>query len=278
MALDAERPLQVPGVVHAYAALLARDAGFRTLYLSGAGVANASLGLPDLGMTTLEDVCTDVRRISGACELPLLVDADTGWDDPGASVAALENAGAAGCHLEDQVPAKRCGHRPGKQLVSPMEMVDRLKSAIAGKSDPSFVVMARCDAVAPEGIDASIERCRAYLAAGADMIFIEALENLGDYRRVTDALDAPVLANITEFGRTPLFTAEELADAGIAIALYPLSAFRSMSHAALETYRTIRSDGTQRTCLEQMQTRDELYRHLDYHRQELQLDSSPDPS
>ncbi|MDB4673386.1 methylisocitrate lyase [Verrucomicrobiales bacterium] len=273
-ALTAEQPLQLPGVINAYAAILARDAGFRALYLSGAGVANASFGLPDLGVTTLDHVLEDTRRIAAATDLPLLVDADTGWDDPGHAVAELERAGAAGCHLEDQVPAKRCGHRPNKQLVSTGEMTGRIRAACGGRADPSFVVMARTDAVAPEGLAAAIARCRAYVEAGADMIFSEALTSLDDYRAFTSALDVPVLANITEFGKTPLFTLEELDSAGIGIALYPLSAFRAMSKAALDVLGTLRSEGTQKASLGDMQTRDQLYEHLNYHRQETELDQS----
>ncbi|MGB6220403.1 methylisocitrate lyase [Haloferula sp.] len=273
-ALHSERPLQLPGVINAYAAILAKDAGFQALYLSGAGVANASYGLPDLGKTTLDHVLEDVRRITSACDLPLLVDADTGWDDPGKSIAAIEQAGAAGCHLEDQTEAKRCGHRPNKQVVTTEVMCDRLKAAVDARCDESFVIMARTDAVAPEGLPSAIDRCQAYLDAGADMIFCEALGSLDDYRTVTAALDTPVLANITEFGKTPLFTLEELENAGIAIALYPLSAFRAMSKAAMEVYTKLRSHGTQQASIDQMQTRDELYQHLRYHEHEADQDST----
>lgn len=274
LALQSERPLQLPGVINAYAAILAKDAGFHALYLSGAGVANASYGLPDLAKTTLDNVLEDVRRITSACDLPLLVDADTGWDDPGKSIAALEKAGAAGCHLEDQTEAKRCGHRPNKQVVTTELMCDRLKAAADARSDESFIIMARTDAVAPEGLESAIDRCQAYLNAGADMIFCEALGTLDDYRAVTTALEAPVLANITEFGKTPLFTREELHDAGIAIALYPLSAFRAMSKAAMEVYQNLRRDGTQQASIDHMQTREELYAHLRYHEHEAIQDNS----
>jgi len=274
-ALAAETPLQLPGVINAYAAILARDAGFRALYLSGAGVANASYGLPDLGMTSLDNVLEDVRRITSAVDLPLLVDADTGWGSAfgvARSIAELGRAGAAGCHIEDQVAAKRCGHRPNKQIVSSSEMCDRIKAACDGRIDEAFVVMARTDAVAPEGLEPAIERCQAYVAAGADMIFSEALESLDDYKRVTAALDVPVLANITEFGKTPLFTVDELGEAGIKIALYPLSGFRAMSKAALNVFSALRKQGTQAASLDAMQTRAELYDHLGYHAYETKLD------
>jgi len=274
-ALELERPLQVAGTVSAYAAMLAARAGFRAIYLSGAGVANSTLGLPDLGMTTLNDVSEEVRRITAACELPLLVDADTGFG--GAfSIARtcheLARAGAAGLHLEDQVQAKRCGHRPGKQLVSAGEMCDRLKAALDARSDAAFVIMARTDAHAVEGMSAAVARAQAYVAAGADMIFAEAITTLAEYRHFTSAVNVPVLANITEFGRTPLFTVQELGQAGVRLALYPLSAFRAMSRAAEEVYRSIRQDGTQRAQLARMQTREELYGVLGYHAYEAQLD------
>ena len=274
-ALTAEKPLQLPGVINAYSAILARDAGFQALYLSGAGVANASYGLPDLGMTSLDNVLEDVRRVTAATELPLLVDADTGWGSRfgiSRSIAELEKAGAAGCHIEDQEAQKRCGHRPNKSIVPALEMEDRIKAAADGRRDADFVIMARTDAVASQGIESAIDRCGAYLAAGADMIFPEALQSLDDYRKFTDALDAPVLANITEFGKTPLFSVEELASAGIAIALYPLSAFRAMSAAAVEVFGEIRKSGTQADLIEKMQTREELYNHLGYHRYEEKLD------
>jgi methylisocitrate lyase len=274
-ALDVERPLQVAGTVNAYSALLAARAGFRAIYLSGAGVANASLGLPDLAMTSLNDVCEDLRRITGACELPLLVDADTGWGAAfsiARTTRELARAGAAGMHLEDQVQAKRCGHRPGKALVSREEMSDRIRAAVDARNDPGFVVMARTDAHAVEGLRAAVERAGAYVEAGADMIFAEALATLDEYREFTRALGVPVLANITEFGRTPLFTTAELGEAGVRLVLYPLSAFRAMSRAAQDVYRTIRRDGGQRAAVEHMQTRAELYEVLGYQAYEQKLD------
>jgi methylisocitrate lyase len=274
-ALDIERPLQLAGVINAYAALLAASAGFRAVYLSGAGVANASFGLPDLGMTTLNDVCEDVRRITGVTDLPLLVDADTGFGGAfniARSVHELIRSGAAGLHLEDQVQAKRCGHRPGKALVATQEMVDRLKAAVDARTDQDFVIMARTDAHAVEGQAAAVARARAYVAAGADMIFAEALTTLDEYRQFTRAVDVPVLANLTEFGKTPLFSVAELKEAGIALALYPLSAFRAMSQAALLVYRELRLKGTQRALLSHMQTREELYQTLGYHAYEEKLD------
>lgn len=274
-ALAAEKPLQIAGTINAYSALLAEKAGFRAIYLSGAGVANASFGLPDLAMTTLGDVCEDVRRIAGATALPLLVDADTGWGGAfmiGRAMRELARAGAAACHLEDQVAVKRCGHRPGKALVPAGEMCDRLKAAVDGREDDDFAIMARTDAHAVEGQAAALERAAAYVDAGADMIFAEALTTLDEYREFTAAVGVPVLANLTEFGRTPLFTVRELADAGVAMALYPLSAFRAMSRAALDVYRAIIEQGTQTSVLEVMQTRDELYDVLDYHAYEQKLD------
>ena len=274
-ALAAEQPLQIAGAINAYAALLAQRAGFRALYLSGAGVANASYGMPDLGMTSLDDVLTDARRITAAVPLPLLVDIDTGWGHAfgiARTVREMARAGVAAVHLEDQVAAKRCGHRPGKELVATAEMCDRVKAAVDGKPDPAFVVMARTDAAANEGVPAAIARAQAYVAAGADMIFAEALQSLEDYRQFTAAVGAPVLANLTEFGQTPLFTAAELKSAGVAMALYPLSAFRAMSAAAAGVYAAIRADGTQRAAVPQMQTRAELYQVLDYHRYEAKLD------
>ena len=263
-ALRAERPLQVAGVIHAYAAILAESTGFRALYLSGAGVANASYGVPDIGLTTLDDVLIEVRRITSATRLPLLVDADTGWDDPKLTVREMIREGAAGIHLEDQVEAKRCGHLSGKQLVPAREMVTRLKAAVAGRTDPQFVIMARTDAAGVEGLDAAIERAKLYHAAGADMIFAEALTTLAEYRKFTTAVKIPVLANITEFGKTPLFTTHELKSAGARLVLYPLSAFRAMNAAALQTYQAIRTDGSQRRMVKQMQTRAELYEFLGY--------------
>jgi methylisocitrate lyase len=274
-AIDAERPLQIVGAINAYSAMLAAGAGFRAVYLSGAGVANASFGLPDLGVTNLNDVCEDAARITAATDLPLLVDADTGWGAAFSIARAtrdLIRAGAAGMHLEDQVQAKRCGHRPGKQLVAASEMADRIRAAVDARTDDGFVVMARTDAHAVEGLPAAIDRAEAYVAAGADMIFAEALTTLEDYRQFTRALAVPVLANITEFGRTPLFTTTELGDVGVRLVLYPLSAFRAMSRAAIDVYGAIRRDGSQRTVIEQMQTRAELYDVLGYHDYERKLD------
>lgn len=274
-ALDEERPLQVVGTVNAYAALLAERAGFRAIYLSGAGVANASFGLPDLAMTTLSDVCEDIRRITYATELPLLADADTGWGGAfmiGRTVREMTRAGAAGCHIEDQVSVKRCGHRPGKALVDTAEMVDRVKAAVDARGDDDFVVMARTDAHAVEGLDAAVERAARYVDAGADMIFAEALTSLDEYRRFTSVIDVPVLANLTEFGRTPMFTTAELAEAGVRLVLYPLSASRAMAAAAEAVYRTIRRDGTQKAVVDTMQTRDQLYDVLGYHAYEEKLD------
>ena len=274
-ALEAERPLQLVGTVNAYAALLAEHSGFRAIYLSGAGVANASFGLPDLGITSLNDVCEDVRRISSATDLPLLVDADTGWGGAfniARTCADLIKAGAGGMHLEDQVATKRCGHRPGKELVPVDEMVDRIKSAVDGRTDDSFIVMARTDAHAVEGQKAALERAAKYVEAGADMIFAEALTTLDEYRQFTSAIKVPVLANLTEFGKTPLFTVQELASVGVRMVLYPLSAFRAMSRAALEVYQTIRREGTQRNVVDRMQTRAELYDVLGYLDYEKKLD------
>ena len=275
-ALDAEKPLQIVGTVNAYCALLAERAGFRAIYLSGAGVANASFGLPDLGVTTLDDVAEDVRRISDACPLPLLVDADTGFGPAlvlARTVRRLAKAGAAGMHIEDQVQAKRCGHRPGKALVSSGEMQDRLKAATDAREDASFVIMARTDAYAAEGIESAIERARDYVDAGADMIFAEALTSLEEFRAFTSSISVPVLANITEFGKTPLFTREELSAAGVRMILYPLSAFRAMSRAAEATYETIRQRGTQGDRIAAMQTREELYEIIGYHQAERALDA-----
>ena len=275
-ALAAEQPLQVVGTVNAYTAMLARRAGFRAIYLSGAGVANASFGFPDLAMTTLTDVCEDVRRIAGACDLPLLVDADTGWGDAfmiGRTVRELARSGAAGCHLEDQVSTKRCGHRPGKALVGAGEMVDRIKAAVDARSDGHFVLMARTDAHAVEGQQSALDRAARYVEAGADMVFAEALTTLDEYRQFTSGLPAPVLANLTEFGRTPMFTVDELREAGVAVALYPLTGFRAMSAAALKTFETLRSRGTQVDVLEKLQTRDDLYDVLEYRGYERKLDA-----
>jgi methylisocitrate lyase len=275
-ALESDHPLQVVGTINAYSALLAERAGFRAVYLSGAGIANASFGLPDLGVTTLDDVTEDVRRITDACSLPLLVDADTGFGPAlvlARTVRRLAKAGAAGMHLEDQVQAKRCGHRPGKELVSSAEMQDRLKAATDARDDPSFVIMARTDAYAGEGLEKAIERARNYVLAGADMIFAEALTTLDEFRAFTSALDVPVLANITEFGKTPLFNRDELGDAGVAMILYPLSAFRAMSRAAEKVYETIRVQGTQSALTGDMQTREQLYEVIGYHDAERALDA-----
>ena len=274
-AIEAERPLQLVGAINAYSALLAARAGFRALYLSGAGVANASFGLPDLGLTTASDVCEDARRICGATELPLLVDADTGWGGAlniARSCRALQAAGAAGLHLEDQVAAKRCGHRPGKALVATDEMCDRLKAAVDARSDAGFVIMARTDAHAIEGLQAAIARAQRYVEAGADAVFAEALTSLDEYRQFTAALQVPVLANLTEFGQTPLFSLGELRAAGVRLVLYPLSAFRAMSQAALAVYRAIREQGDQRAVIAAMQSRAELYEVLDYLEYERRLD------
>ena len=274
-AVEAERPLQVVGTINAYSALLAERSGFRAIYVSGAGVANASFGLPDLGMTSLNDVCEDVRRITAASELPLLVDADTGWGGAfniAKTCKDLIKSGAAGMHLEDQVQAKRCGHRPGKALVPSEEMSDRIKAAVDGRTDPSFVIMARTDAHAVEGQQAALDRAQAYVAAGADMIFAEALTSLEEYKQFTAAIRVPVLANITEFGKTPLFTTTELGSVGVRLVLYPLSAFRAMSNAALAVYGALRKDGTQKNVMDLMQTRTELYDVLGYNEYEKKLD------
>jgi methylisocitrate lyase len=276
-AMAAEKPLQVPGAICAYHAILAERSGFRAIYLSGGGVAAGSLGVPDLGISGLDDVLTDVRRITDASALPLLVDVDTGFGASAFNVArtvkSLTKAGAAAMHIEDQVGAKRCGHRPNKELVTRDEMVDRIKAAVDARTDADFVVMARTDALSVEGLDAAIERASAYVAAGADMIFPEAMTELAMYRRFADAVKVPVLANITEFGSTPLFTLDELRSAGVAIALYPLSAFRAMNKAALGVYATLRRDGTQKAVVDAMQTRAELYDYLGYHAYESKLDT-----
>lgn len=274
-AIEDERPLQVAGTINAFTALLAEQAGFKAIYLSGAGVANASFGLPDLAMTTLSDVCEDIRRISYATDLPLLVDADTGWGSAfmiGRTIREMTRAGAAGCHLEDQVAVKRCGHRPGKALVETREMVDRIKAAVDGRVDDRFVIMARTDAHAVEGQQAALDRAASYVEAGADMIFAEALTTVEEYQQFTAAVGVPVLANLTEFGKTPLFTTKELGAAGVRLALYPLSAFRAMAKAADNVYRTIRVDGTQQAVIPNMQTRMELYDVLGYHEYEQKLD------
>ena len=263
-AFAAEQPLQIAGTINAYSALLAQRAGFRAIYLSGAGVANHSYGLPDTGLTTLAEVVIDVRRITKRVELPLLVDIDTGWDDPATAVREVAAAGAAAVHIEDQVPAKLCGHLPGKHLVPTAEMVARVRAAVSGRSDQDFVIMARTDAASVEGLPAAIARAQAYVAAGADTIFAEALPTLDDYRQFTAALTVPVLANLTEFGRTPYFTVSDLRTAGIAMALYPLSASRAAAAASLGVFTAIRRAGTQQGVVTQMQTRAELYDVLGY--------------
>ncbi len=274
-AMTAERPLQIVGAINAYTALLAARAGFKALYLSGAGVANAAFGLPDLALTSLTEVIEETRRITAVCELPLLVDIDTGWGGAlmiARSIRELVRAGAAAVQIEDQIQAKRCGHRPNKAVVPTAEMLDRLKAILDARTDSGLVVVARTDAVAVEGLDAAIERACAYAEAGADVIFAEAVTTLDDYRRFATAVPVPILANLTEFGLTPLFTTAELADVGVGLALYPLSAFRAMSAAAAHTYTAIRRDGTQRAVLDRMQPRGELYEVLGYHAYEQQLD------
>jgi methylisocitrate lyase len=274
-AVEAERPLQIIGTINAYAALLAERAGFRAIYLSGAGVANHSFGLPDLGITTLNDVCEDVRRITGASDLPLLVDADTGFGGAfniARTCAELIRAGAAGMHLEDQVSAKRCGHRPGKALVPPEEMVDRIKAAVDGRTDRAFVIMARTDANAVEGQQAALARAAAYVEAGADMIFAEALKTLDEFRQFASAVRVPVLANLTEFGQTPYFTVKELGATGVRLVLYPLSASRAAAKATAMVYEAIRKNGTQESVVPYMQPRAELYDVLGYYDYEKKLD------
>jgi len=274
-ALAQEKPLQVAGAINAYTARLAQATGFRALYLSGGGVAANSLGLPDLGISSMEDVLTDVRRITDVVPLPLLVDIDTGWGGAfniARTIRAMEKAGAAAVHIEDQVSAKRCGHRPGKEIVSAEEMVDRIKAAVDARTDPAFVIMARTDALANEGLAAAIERAQAYVAAGADMIFAEAVTELAMYAQFRAAVGVPILANITEFGQTPLFTLDELAGAGVDIVLYCCAAYRAMNAAALKVYEAIRTEGTQKSVLTLMQSRADLYRYLDYHAYEQKLD------
>ncbi|HRD09771.1 MAG TPA: methylisocitrate lyase [Candidatus Nanopelagicaceae bacterium] len=275
-ALAAESPLQIVGAINANHALLAERAGYRAIYLSGGGVAAGSLGLPDLGISTLEDVLVDVRRIVNVCKLPLLVDIDTGFGPSAFNIArtitSLIAAGAAAAHIEDQVGAKRCGHRPNKELVSKAEMVDRVRAAVDARGDNPFVIMARTDAIAVEGMDAAIDRARAYVEAGADAIFPEAIRDLDSYKKFTDALSVPVLANITEFGLTPLFNITELKSAGVNMALYPLSAFRAMNKAAENVYEVIRREGTQKSVLDSMQTREELYERINYYEYEKSLD------
>ena len=275
LALSENKPLQVVGTINAYCAMLAETAGHRAIYLSGGGVANASFGLPDLGITTLADVTEDVQRICNATDLPLLVDIDTGWGGAfniSRTIKNIEKAGAAGVHIEDQVSQKRCGHRPNKSIVSKSEMIDRIKAAVDGKKDSKFMVMARTDALAVEGIDAALDRAVGCVEAGADAIFPEAILDLEQYKLFTEAIDVPVLANITEFGKTPLYTRDQLRDAGVSIVLYPLSAFRAMSKAALDVYKTIGDKGSQTEAVNLMQTRDELYETLNYHSYERKLD------
>lgn len=274
-ALAKEKPLQIIGAINAYHAMLATQSGFNAIYLSGGGVAAGSLGLPDLGISTLEDVLVDVRRITDAVDTPLLVDIDTGFGGAfniARSVKSVIKAGAAAVHIEDQVQAKRCGHRPNKAIVSQAEMVDRIKAAVDAKTDPEFVIMARTDALAVEGLQSAIDRACACVEAGADMIFPEAMTELGMYKQFVDAVKVPVLANITEFGSTPLFTVQELASADVSMVLYPLSAFRAMNQAALKVYQSVKKNGTQKNVLDLMQTRAELYEHLGYHAFEQKLD------
>ena len=274
-AVREERPLQVVGTINAYAARLAEHSGFKALYVSGGGVAAGSLGIPDLGISTMDDVLTDVRRVTDVTELPVLVDIDTGWGGAfniGRTIKSMIKFGAAAVHIEDQVQAKRCGHRPGKAIVSRDEMADRIKAAVDARTDPDFVIMARTDALAVEGLEAAIDRAVACVAAGADMIFPEAVKDLATYRKFAQAVKVPILANITEFGSTPLFTVEELRGADVGLVLYPLSAFRAMSKAALAVYSSIRKDGSQKNVLDTMQTRAELYEHLGYHAFEQKLD------
>ncbi len=275
-AIAAEKPLQIIGAINAYHAMLATQTGFKALYLSGGGVAAGSLGLPDLGISSLEDVLIDVRRITDAVDTPLLVDIDTGWGGAfniARSVKSVAKAGAAAVHIEDQVSAKRCGHRPNKAVVSQAEMVDRIKAAVDARIDPDFVIMARTDALAVEGLQSAMDRACACVEAGADMIFPEAMTELSMYKQFVDAVKVPVLANITEFGSTPLFTVTELATADVSMVLYPLSAFRAMNKAALTVYETMRAEGTQKNVVDLMQTRMELYEHLGYHAYEQKLDA-----
>lgn len=274
-AIQAEKPLQVVGTINAYTAIMAESVGFKAIYLSGAGVANASYGLPDLGITSLNDVLEDVRRITAASSLPLLVDIDTGWGGAfniSRSVKEMTKAGAAGVHIEDQVAQKRCGHRPNKEIVSREEMTDRIKAAVDAKTDPDFVIMARTDALSVVGLDEVITRVGEFEAAGADAIFAEAMTDLDMYQQVVDSVNIPVLANITEFGSTPGYTTEQLGSVGIAMALYPLSAFRAMNKAALNVYQTLRDEGSQESVIDTMQTRVELYEFLGYHEYEQKLD------
>jgi methylisocitrate lyase len=274
-AVKTEQPLQIVGAINAYHARMVERTGYRAVYLSGGGVAAGSLGVPDLGISTLDDVLTDVRRITDVCSLPLLVDADTGFGGAfniARTIRSLTKAGAAGCHIEDQVQAKRCGHRPGKQIVPSEEMVDRIKAAVDARTDPSFVIMARTDALANEGLNAALDRAAACVEAGADMIFPEAVRELEQYRAFVERTRVPLLANLTEFGATPLFTLDELRTVNVGLALYPLSAFRAANAAALRVYEAIRRDGTQGAVVETMQTRAELYDYLDYYSYEKKLD------
>ena len=275
-AVASEKPLQVIGAINANHALLAKAAGYKAIYLSGGGVAAGSLGVPDLGITTLDDILTDVRRITNVCDLPLLVDIDTGFGSTAfninRTIKEIEKAGASAVHLEDQVAAKRCGHRPNKEIVGVNEMVDRIKAAVDGRTNPDFTIMARTDALANEGLDAALDRVKQYVAAGADMIFPEAVGDLDTYKRFREAAGVPILANITEFGKTPLFSVAELRGANVDIVLYPLSAFRAMNKAAELVYKTIRSEGTQKNIVTHMQTREELYQAIDYYRYESELD------
>jgi methylisocitrate lyase len=276
IAINKEKPLQVVGVINAYCARMAEHAGYRALYLSGAGVANASLGLPDLGMTSLNDVLEDARRILDITSLPLLVDIDTGWGSAlniARTIAQMNKAGVAAVHIEDQVSAKRCGHRPGKQLVSTAAMTDRIKAAVDAKQDENFIIMARTDAIASEGLTAALDRAQAYVEAGADMLFIEAVTELAHYQKFAHEIPVPMLANMTEFGATPLFTVAELRSVGVSMALYPLSAFRIMNQAAEMLYQTLRNDGTQQTLLDKMQTRETLYEYLNYYAYEKKISS-----
>jgi methylisocitrate lyase len=277
-ALVEESPLQIIGTINANHALLAKRAGFRAIYLSGGGVAAGSMGIPDLGITTLEDVLTDVRRITNVCDTPLLVDADTGFGASAFNIARtvkdLIKAGAAAMHIEDQVGAKRCGHRPNKEIVSKSEMVDRIKAAVDARTDDNFQIMARTDAIANEGIDSALDRIHAYIQAGADLVFPEAIESLQDYTKISAAVSTPILANITEFGKTPLFTRDELAASGVGMILYPLSAFRAMNKAAENVYSAIRRDGTQAAVIDTMQTREELYQAINYYEYEKALDQT----
>ena len=276
-ALTKENPLQIVGTINANHALLAQRAGYQAIYLSGGGVAAGSLGLPDLGISTLDDVLTDIRRITDVCPLPLLVDADIGFGSSAFNVArtvkSISKAGAAALHIEDQIGAKRCGHRPNKAIVSKEEMVDRIRAAVDARTDPDFVIMARTDALAVEGLEAAIDRARAYVEAGADMLFPEAITELSMYRQFADAVQVPILANITEFGATPLFTTDELLSAHVAMALYPLSAFRAMNRAAEQVYNVLRQEGTQKSVIDMMQTRNELYESINYYQYEEKLDA-----